>query len=90
MDDVFGFHGANPGYLGILCGWCTQQCCTDVGVCSLCQEISTKGVPVVIVIVSQVHKQSLGADADAILVLGRVIMAQLGQQAVATGCYCGP
>lgn len=45
---------------------------------------------IVIVIVSWAHKRSLGADADAILVLGRAIMARLGRQAVATGRYRGP
>lgn len=37
-----------------------------------------KVLPIVIVIVSQVHNQLVDADVDAILVLGRALMVWLG------------
>lgn len=62
-----------------------------IGVGGLCGEISAESsVSVVVVVVSQVYKRSLGANTDTILAFFRAVDCHLGALAVAAGCHCSP
>ena len=87
-DDISSFGGANPDYLGVLCGRCVRQRRTDLGVCGLRWKISPKGVLIAYVVVSRVDKGPLGANSDAVPVFVCALVVWLKRRVAC--CHRGP
>lgn len=89
-DNIACLRCANPSHMSILRRGGVQEGRANVGVGSICGKVSTKGVSIIVIVVSWVDERSLGANSDAVPLFLQSLMARLWDSVAAAGCDCGP